>query len=159
MASMLPLEQAPNMASASPTPDGQEERQGSTPLASAQPEQSKTTLKDKPSAPSTCVGCRSKHLKCDGLVPCTRCVSNEFECVYVRSRRGFKGPRRNGVTSKPPAGAPTLSIIAGSTSPSSEHLQDYPLVRVSSNTRIMARARRHVTHLRSLKLPISRSLW
>ncbi|KUJ23752.1 uncharacterized protein LY89DRAFT_1899 [Mollisia scopiformis] len=49
---------------------------------------------------SACVQCRSKHLKCDGLNPCSRCSSNSFECVYVRSRRGFKGPRRNDVVSK-----------------------------------------------------------
>lgn len=45
--------------------------------------------------PSACVQCRSKHLKCDGLNPCSRCSSNSFECIYVRSRRGFKGPRKN----------------------------------------------------------------
>jgi len=51
--------------------------------------------KDRATVPSACVQCRSKHLKCDGLNPCTRCTSNSFECVYVRSRRGFKGPRKN----------------------------------------------------------------
>ena len=54
--------------------------------------------KDRITVPSACVGCRSKHLKCDGLNPCTRCTSSAVECVYVRSRRGFKGPRRNGAT-------------------------------------------------------------
>jgi hypothetical protein len=33
-------------------------------------------------------------LKCDGQKPCSRCVSSELECVYVASRRGYKGPRR-----------------------------------------------------------------
>ncbi|KAG9240738.1 hypothetical protein BJ878DRAFT_524534 [Calycina marina] len=47
--------------------------------------------------PSACVQCRGKHLKCDGLSPCTRCSANSFECIYVRSRRGFKGPRKNGL--------------------------------------------------------------
>jgi hypothetical protein len=51
--------------------------------------------KERVTVPSACVQCRSKHLKCDGLNPCTRCSSNSFECVYVRSRRGFKGPRKN----------------------------------------------------------------
>lgn len=37
---------------------------------------------------------RSKHLKCDGGNPCSRCVSTELECVYIASRRGYKGPRR-----------------------------------------------------------------
>lgn len=38
---------------------------------------------------------RGKHLKCDGLTPCSRCTSSNSECVYVASRRGYKGPRRN----------------------------------------------------------------
>jgi hypothetical protein len=134
MDSLLPLEPAPNMSSASPSSESQGERQGSTPVASAQSEEKKTSSKDKPSAPSTCVGCRSKHLKCDGLVPCTRCASNGFECVYVRSRRGFKGPRRNGVPNKAPAAATPASIIASAASPNAAHVHDYPLVRVSPNT-------------------------
>lgn len=56
--------------------------------------------KDRATVPSACVQCRSKHLKCDGLQPCSRCSSNSFECEYVRSRRGFKGPRRNGTQNK-----------------------------------------------------------
>jgi hypothetical protein len=38
---------------------------------------------------------RGKHLKCDGLTPCSRCTISNSECVYVASRRGYKGPRRN----------------------------------------------------------------
>ncbi|PVH75515.1 hypothetical protein DL98DRAFT_498285 [Cadophora sp. DSE1049] len=56
--------------------------------------------KERATVPSACVQCRSKHLKCDGLQPCSRCSSNSFECEYVRSRRGFKGPRRNGTQNK-----------------------------------------------------------
>ncbi|CZS92637.1 related to Zn(II)2Cys6 transcriptional activator [Rhynchosporium agropyri] len=56
--------------------------------------------KERATVPSACVQCRSKHLKCDGLQPCSRCSSNSFECEYVRSRRGFKGPRRNGTHNK-----------------------------------------------------------
>lgn len=37
---------------------------------------------------------RSKHLKCDGQNPCSRCSASDSECVYVASRRGYKGPRR-----------------------------------------------------------------
>lgn len=37
---------------------------------------------------------RGKHLKCDGQTPCSRCSSANSECVYVASRRGYKGPRR-----------------------------------------------------------------
>ncbi|OLN81823.1 hypothetical protein CCHL11_08898 [Colletotrichum chlorophyti] len=38
---------------------------------------------------------RAKHLKCDGQNPCSRCQTSQYECVYVASRRGYKGPRRN----------------------------------------------------------------
>lgn len=37
---------------------------------------------------------RGKHLKCDGNTPCSRCTSSNSECLYVPSRRGYKGPRR-----------------------------------------------------------------
>ncbi|KAF4828139.1 putative transcriptional regulatory protein STB4 [Colletotrichum tropicale] len=45
--------------------------------------------------PAACLACRGKHLKCDGQNPCSRCQSSQSECVYVASRRGYKGPRRN----------------------------------------------------------------
>ncbi|KAI0006899.1 hypothetical protein F4779DRAFT_594561 [Xylariaceae sp. FL0662B] len=48
-----------------------------------------------PTVPAACLACRGKHLKCDGLNPCSRCLSSNSECVYVASRRGYKGPRRN----------------------------------------------------------------
>lgn len=38
---------------------------------------------------------RSKHLKCDGKSPCVRCQSSGSDCVYIASRRGYKGPRKN----------------------------------------------------------------
>lgn len=81
----------------------------SQPSTHSQPDQAKDKEKEKERAtvPSACVQCRSKHLKCDGLSPCTRCSSNSFECVYVRSRRGFKGPRRNG---KPPS-VPAAALV------------------------------------------------
>ncbi|KAL7906349.1 N-terminal binuclear Zn cluster-containing/DNA binding domain-containing protein [Trichoderma velutinum] len=44
--------------------------------------------------PAACLACRSKHLKCDGQTPCSRCIGSNFECIYVASRRGYKGPRR-----------------------------------------------------------------
>ncbi|CAN8096400.1 unnamed protein product [Discula destructiva] len=49
-----------------------------------------------PSIPAACLACRNKHLKCDGNTPCTRCLSagTGSECIYVASRRGYKGPRR-----------------------------------------------------------------
>ncbi|KAL2017031.1 hypothetical protein VTK56DRAFT_2675 [Thermocarpiscus australiensis] len=48
-----------------------------------------------PSVPAACLACRGKHLKCDGTNPCSRCTSSNTECLYVPSRRGYKGPRRN----------------------------------------------------------------
>ncbi|KAI0016301.1 N-terminal binuclear Zn cluster-containing/DNA binding domain-containing protein [Xylariomycetidae sp. FL0641] len=45
--------------------------------------------------PAACLACRGKHLKCDGATPCSRCQASSSECVYVASRRGYKGPRRN----------------------------------------------------------------
>ncbi|KAJ4264940.1 hypothetical protein NW762_005183 [Fusarium torreyae] len=47
------------------------------------------------SVPAACLACRGKHLKCDGVSPCSRCITSNSECVYVASRRGYKGPRRN----------------------------------------------------------------
>jgi hypothetical protein len=93
----LPLESGSSTSPSSEgLPDHQGERQAS--LVSSRPDQSS---KERITVPSACVQCRSKHLKCDGLSPCTRCSSNSFECVYVRSRRGFKGPRRNGTNGTP----------------------------------------------------------
>ncbi|KAK7204159.1 hypothetical protein BZA70DRAFT_202741 [Myxozyma melibiosi] len=40
---------------------------------------------------TACLACRSRHLKCDAGVPvCQRCKSAQRECVYVKSRRGWK---------------------------------------------------------------------
>ncbi|KAK3357602.1 hypothetical protein B0T25DRAFT_539657 [Lasiosphaeria hispida] len=44
---------------------------------------------------------RGKHLKCDGLTPCTRCLSSNTECVYIASRRGYKGPRKTATAQNP----------------------------------------------------------
>ncbi|KAF5633057.1 hypothetical protein F52700_6158 [Fusarium sp. NRRL 52700] len=49
------------------------------------------------SVPAACLACRGRHLKCDGVNPCSRCLSSGSECIYVASRRGYKGPRRNAV--------------------------------------------------------------
>ena len=93
----IELAQTAGMPSASPSSENQAERQ--TSVISTNPEQNR----DRATVPSACVQCRSKHLKCDGLNPCTRCSSNSFQCVYVRSRRGFKGPRKNGKALPSPA--------------------------------------------------------
>lgn len=82
-------------------PENQGDRQSS--IASSRADNNK----ERVTVPSACVQCRSKHLKCDGLSPCTRCSTNSFECLYVRSRRGFKGPRRNGNAT--PSKAPSVA--------------------------------------------------
>ncbi|TLD22822.1 hypothetical protein PspLS_07157 [Pyricularia sp. CBS 133598] len=54
-----------------------------------------------PSVPAACLACRGKHLKCDGATPCSRCVASASECVYIASRRGYKGPRKSNVPHNP----------------------------------------------------------
>ena len=49
---------------------------------------------NKVTIPLACTTCRSRHLKCDGKQPCSRCKVDSVECQYVKSRRGYKGPRR-----------------------------------------------------------------
>ena len=68
---------------------------------------------------------RGKHLKCDGNNPCSRCTSSNSECLYVPSRRGYKGPRKNAAqnpnkrhaSSSPPYAGPTegYSVMLGHT--------------------------------------------
>ncbi|KAF3345908.1 hypothetical protein HYQ45_000795 [Verticillium longisporum] len=74
-----------------------------------------------PTTPAACLGCRSKHLKCDGQNPCGRCRASESECVYVASRRGYKGPRR-GTAANPNKRArssspPTSTVSIGDSCP------------------------------------------
>jgi len=60
-------------------------------------------------APLACLQCRSKHLKCNGGQPvCARCATTGSECVYIRSRRGFRGRGRNG------SNTPNVSVQSGS---------------------------------------------
>ncbi|KAK4210944.1 hypothetical protein QBC37DRAFT_22777 [Rhypophila decipiens] len=54
-----------------------------------------------PSVPAACLACRGKHLKCDGATPCSRCTSSNSECIYVASRRGYKGPRKSTTAHNP----------------------------------------------------------
>jgi hypothetical protein len=43
-----------------------------------------------------CIGCRSRHLKCDAVSPtCSRCYADGRQCFYLKSRRGYKGPKRS----------------------------------------------------------------
>ncbi|TLD38509.1 hypothetical protein E2P81_ATG01052 [Venturia nashicola] len=50
-----------------------------------------------------CIACRSRHLKCDGGTRCSRCLQDGTECLYVKSRRGWKGPRRQARSALPRA--------------------------------------------------------
>lgn len=42
-----------------------------------------------------CVPCRSRHLKCDGGVRCSRCKADGVDCTYIKSRRGWKGKKKS----------------------------------------------------------------
>jgi hypothetical protein len=98
-------------SSLSPSSDHLPDKQGERPLSVPDHQ------KDRITVPSACVACRSKHLKCDGHNPCSRCSTNEYECVYVRSRRGFKGPRRNGAQGKTAAAVSASTSTASATTP------------------------------------------
>jgi hypothetical protein len=64
-----------------------------------------------------CVPCRTRHLKCGGGDCCTRCLNEGLKCTYVKSRRGFKGPRK--------AKQPLQSVATGS--PTGEYTKPEPL--------------------------------
>ncbi|KAF2024196.1 hypothetical protein EK21DRAFT_79240 [Setomelanomma holmii] len=60
-----------------------------------------------------CVPCRSRHLKCDGGGRCSRCRADNVECTYIKSRRGWKGKRKNKDESGGPVtlnGMPTSEV-------------------------------------------------
>ncbi|KAG8351146.1 hypothetical protein FVEN_g10786 [Fusarium venenatum] len=55
------------------------------------PERSNATVR----ASIACVPCRSRHTKCDGLLPhCTRCQEQGQKCYYVSSRRGIRDAKK-----------------------------------------------------------------
>ncbi len=57
-----------------------------------------------------CVPCRSRHLKCDGGVRCSRCRTDGVECTYIKSRRGWKGKRKSKEDSAASASAPLNGV-------------------------------------------------
>ncbi|KAH7038264.1 uncharacterized protein B0I36DRAFT_359851 [Microdochium trichocladiopsis] len=85
----------------------------------ARPASSSTT------APAACLACRAKHLKCDGQKPCRRCTGNDLECVYVASRRGYKGPRRKYTTDP---------VIAGGGGASAKRIRQRSIASSSAST-------------------------
>ncbi|KAH7326368.1 N-terminal binuclear Zn cluster-containing/DNA binding domain-containing protein [Stachybotrys elegans] len=86
--SSSPSSEAPGSSAASRAGDNTE---SPTSLTSAS---TVNEVRREPTVPAACLGCRNKHLKCDGRSPCSRCVASNTECHYVASRRGYKGPRR-----------------------------------------------------------------
>jgi hypothetical protein len=49
-------------------------------------------MRSKPPSLLACIACRRSHLKCDGVKPlCSRCADKSLECVWMESRRGYRG--------------------------------------------------------------------
>ncbi|CAK7237589.1 hypothetical protein SBRCBS47491_010032 [Sporothrix bragantina] len=91
-----------------------------SPVTAAPDNRSPATQQPFTAVPTACLGCRSKHLKCDGQVPCSRCQQSEMECVYIASRRGYKGPRKPNKrlrSSSPPASTTLASGMPSSGAP------------------------------------------
>ncbi|KAJ4988868.1 hypothetical protein SVAN01_05675 [Stagonosporopsis vannaccii] len=65
-----------------------------------------TDASQRASVAVACVPCRSRHLKCDGGVRCSRCRADGVDCTYIKSRRGWKGKRKN----KPEDQSPPIPI-------------------------------------------------
>jgi hypothetical protein len=63
--------------------------------------QKQSNTETRASVAVACVPCRSRHLKCDGGVRCSRCRADNVDCTYIKSRRGWKGKRKNKEDSAP----------------------------------------------------------
>lgn len=69
----------------------------STSVATTSTAQYRRAPPSAPPVPLACTECRLRHLKCDAGVPtCGRCRSENRNCCYVKSRRGWKGRKRKG---------------------------------------------------------------
>ncbi|KAG8622788.1 hypothetical protein KVT40_009299 [Elsinoe batatas] len=73
-----------------------------------------------------CLACRNRHSRCDAGRPrCARCTKDNRECVYVASRRGYRGPNRPSRIPGPPSEqhipSNISSIDSSSPSPQSVH--------------------------------------
>ncbi|KAG9187984.1 hypothetical protein G6011_01907 [Alternaria panax] len=85
----------------------------------------KTSQKQSPndqtraSVAVACVPCRSRHLKCDGGVRCSRCRTDDVECTYIKSRRGWKGKRK---TKDDNATTTTITAPSGEVQVSNGHI-------------------------------------
>jgi len=83
-----------------------------TAAQSAAPTGTRRAAPSTPPVPLACTECRLRHLKCDAGVPtCGRCRSENRQCTYIKSRRGWKGRKRKG----------TLGTNTGATSQSEDN--------------------------------------
>lgn len=79
-----------NLYSTSPLPDNNVNLSGQWQSGQTIP----TPRSTRSRAPLACVQCRSRHLRCDGSVVCSRCHADRIQCVYTKSRRGGKRRRK-----------------------------------------------------------------
>lgn len=90
MAMEMESNASPTAASPAPRSPGRQAPVAGTPHSQSQ-DRDRVGVSSS-SGPATCASCRSKHLKCDGLPVCSRCYSRGINCVYLKSRRGYRGP-------------------------------------------------------------------
>ncbi|KAK3954220.1 hypothetical protein QBC32DRAFT_94972 [Pseudoneurospora amorphoporcata] len=117
------LQEAPhcNGASSSSSPTASSDSPGTATSGTVRSGSVATTTSQPsappPSVPAACLPCRTKHLRCDGGRPCSRCTATGIvaECAYVASRRGYKGPRRT--PNNPTSGANPNKRHASSSPP------------------------------------------
>ncbi|KAL5397446.1 hypothetical protein PMIN06_003619 [Paraphaeosphaeria minitans] len=76
------------------TPKSDNERQNSTTDQQNGQQGGQNGNQARTSVAVACVPCRSRHLKCDGGVRCSRCRVDGVDCTYIKSRRGWKGKRK-----------------------------------------------------------------
>jgi len=101
----LPVDATPghghSSGSAGPEYQQQQKHQNS-----GQPYQRIARFVGPPPVANACTECRARHLKCDAGIPsCGRCLADRRECSYVKSRRGWKGSRRQKVAAAAAAAA------------------------------------------------------
>ncbi|KAH7120364.1 N-terminal binuclear Zn cluster-containing/DNA binding domain-containing protein [Dactylonectria estremocensis] len=140
---LLPLGSSPGAAAASPASSGLNVMASS--VSSSQPSRVGSNASSRSSVaavPSACLACRNKHLKCDGRRPCSRCITFDSECVYIASRRGYKGPSRKKLPSRslallPARPAATVTpVIYGPPRPAVSNSSHAP-IPVSSSSAIV----------------------
>jgi hypothetical protein len=77
------------------TPSGEVKKTAQELVRISQSQKEASAAQARASVAVACVPCRSRHLKCDGGVRCSRCRTDNVECTYIKSRRGWKGKRKN----------------------------------------------------------------